>query len=66
LARGYRLDLLVEGLVLIELKSVEKLCAVHHKQLLTYLRLSGIKLGYMVNFNTDKLAENMIRYANKL
>ncbi len=63
---GYRLDLLVEGLVLIELKSVEKLCAVHHKQLLTYLRLSGIKLGYMVNFNTDKLAENMIRYANKL
>ena len=66
LGTGYRLDLLVEGLVLIELKSVDNLCAVHHKQLLTYLRLSGLKLGYLINFNTDKLTENIIRYANKL
>ncbi len=63
---GFRLDLVVEGLVIIELKSVEKLCEVHHKQLLTYLRLSGIKLGYLINFNTNKLSENIIRYANKL
>ena len=63
---GYRLDLLVEGKVIVELKSIEKLNEVHHKQILTYLKLSDLKLGYLVNFNCSKLAENLIRYANKL
>ena len=63
---GYRLDLLVEGKVIVELKSIEKLSEVHHKQILTYLRLSDLKLGYLVNFNCNKLTENLIRYANKL
>lgn len=63
---GYRLDVLVDGKVIVELKSVEKLCAVHHKQLLTYLKLTGLKLGYLINFNTDKLSDNLIRYVNKL
>lgn len=46
---GYRLDLLVENKVIIELKSVENLLDVHHKQVITYLKLSGLKLGLLVN-----------------
>ena len=49
LGTSYRIDILVEGKVLIELKSVEKLSDLHHKQLLTYLKLANIKLGYLVN-----------------
>jgi GxxExxY protein len=63
---GYRLDILVEGKVIIELKSVEKLSEVHHKQILTYLKLSNLRLGYLVNFNADRLSDNLIRYVNKL
>lgn len=63
---AYRLDLLVEGKVLIELKSVDKLAEVYHKQLLTYLKLSHLKLGYLLNFNSDNIAENIIRYVNSL
>ena len=63
---GYRLDLLVESKVIVELKSVDRLSEVHHKQILTYLKLSNLKLGYLVNFNTDSLTDNLIRYANKL
>ncbi|MDZ4121238.1 MAG: GxxExxY protein, partial [Candidatus Cloacimonadaceae bacterium] len=48
---AYRLDLLVEDCVIVEIKSVEHLQPVHHKQLITYLKLSGLKLGYLVNFN---------------
>jgi len=66
LGAAYRLDLLVENKVLVELKSVEKLTEVHHKQVLTYLRLSNIKLGYLVNFNTDNIQKSVIRYANNL
>jgi GxxExxY protein len=58
---NYRLDLLVENAVVIELKSVETLHSVHHKQLLTYLKLSGHKLGILVNFNTTNLRENIFR-----
>src|SRR6478736_7471955 len=47
---GFRIDLLVENLVIVELKSVEALHEVHHKQVLTYLRLSNKKLGLLVNF----------------
>ena len=51
----YRLDLLVEDKVIVELKSVETLLNVHHKQLITYLKISGKKLGILVNFNSDDI-----------
>jgi GxxExxY protein len=63
---GYRLDLLVENKVIIELKSVETLLDVHHKQLITYLKLSGIKLGLLVNFNAGDIAKNIFRKVNGL
>ena len=49
---GYRLDLLVENKVIIEVKSVENLTKLHFAQLLTYLKLSNCKLGFLINFNT--------------
>lgn len=63
---GYRIDLLVNNKVIIELKSVEKIHPVHHKQVLTYLKLSGIKLGILVNFNTDNINEGIFRKVNNL
>ena len=63
---GYRLDLVVEGKVIIELKSVETLLDVHHKQLITYLKLSGLKLGLLVNFNCDEISRNIFRKVNGL
>ncbi len=57
---GYRIDLLVENKVVIEIKSVEALNDVHMAQILTYLKLSGCKLGYLINFNV-KLVKNGIR-----
>lgn len=63
---GYRLDLLVERKVIVELKSVELLLPVHHKQLLTYLKLSGLKLGQLINFNVDSLKDHMHRLVNGL
>jgi len=56
---GFRADLIVEGKVIIELKSVEKVSPAHKKQLLTYLKLSGLKLGYLLNFG-DALMKNGI------
>src|SRR5689334_3536215 len=63
---GFRLDILVEGLVIIEIKSVECLHDVHKKQLLTYLKLAGKKLGILVNFNVNSLVdkESLIRIIN--
>ena len=63
---GFRLDLLVDNKVIIEIKSVETLLPVHHKQLLTYLKLSGKKLGLLVNFNTAEIEKNIIRIVNNL
>ena len=63
---GFRLDLLVEKKVLVELKSVEALHKVHHKQVLTYLKLTGLKLGILVNFNTGALPEQIYRKVNGL
>lgn len=63
---SYRLDLLVEDLVVIELKSVEMLLKVHHKQLITYLKLSGIRLGILVNFNCDNISQSIFRKVNGL
>jgi len=56
---GFRADLIVEGKVIIELKSVEKVSPAHKKQLLTYLKLTGLKLGYLLNFG-DALMKNGI------
>jgi len=63
---AYRLDMLVEDKVIIEVKSVSALTEVHHLQLLTYLRLSGKKLGLLVNFNTDDIRSSIFRKVNKL
>lgn len=63
---GYRIDILVENKVIIEIKSVEELHDVYYKQLLTYLKLSGKKLGILVNFNTIDIASGIKRIANKL
>jgi len=63
---GYRIDLRIEGKVIIELKSVENLAPVHFAQTLTYLRLSGCKLGLLINFNTFKLKDGIHRIVNNL
>lgn len=63
---GYRLDILVEGKVIIEVKSSENLSEVHYKQLLTYLRVSGLKLGILVNFKTNNINESIKRVVNNL
>ena len=63
---GYRLDLLVESKVIIEIKSVETLLDVHHKQLITYLKLSGLKLGLLINFNSDNISKSIFRKVNRL
>jgi GxxExxY protein len=62
----FRIDLQINNLVIIEIKSVESLSDLHHKQLLTYLKLSGLKLGLLINFNTPDLAKSIIRIVNKL
>lgn len=65
LSTDLKLDILVEDEVIIELKSVEHLADVHKKQLLTYLKLSGKHLGYLVNFNASVLdKDNVIRIIN--
>jgi GxxExxY protein len=58
---AYRLDLVIEGLVIVELKSVEAVEPVHEAQLLTYLRLSGIWLGLLINFNVPLLKQGIYR-----
>lgn len=58
---GYRLDLLVEKCVIVELKAVEKLKPIHEAQLLSYLKLSGIKLGLLINFNVTRLVDGVVR-----
>lgn len=63
---GFRIDLLVNDLVIVELKSVEELKSVHHKQLNTYLKLSNLKLGILVNFNTDAILDSIFRKVNGL
>jgi GxxExxY protein len=63
---GFRADIIVDDKVIIEIKSVEQLAPVHHKQLLTYLRLTDIKLGILVNFNVDLLKNGFHRIVNKL
>jgi len=63
---GYRIDLIVENKVLIEVKSIEDLAPVHYSQVLTYLRLSKLKLGLLMNFNTKLLKDGIHRIVNNL
>jgi len=63
---GYRIDMLVEDKVIVEIKSVETLAEVHHKQVITYLKLSGKKLGLLVNFNCEDIGKSIFRKVNGL
>ena len=63
---AFRADLIVEKKVIVELKSVDKLNNAHKKQLLTYLRLSGLKLGYLLNFSEALMKQGIVRTVNKL
>lgn len=63
---GFRMDILVNRKVLIELKSVEQLHKVHHKQVITYLKLTNLKLGLLVNFNADDISDSIFRKVNNL
>jgi len=63
---GFRADIVVEQKVIVEIKSVDALVPVHYKQLLTYLKLSNLKLGLLVNFNVALIKEGIIRIVNKL
>ncbi len=63
---GFRADIVVEEKVIIEVKSVETLSPVHYKVMLTYLKLSGIKLGLLVNFNVELIKDGIHRVVNKL
>lgn len=62
----YRLHLLVENKVIVEIKSVETIQKVHHKQLLTYLKITEKKLGILVNFNSDDIGSSIYRKVNGL
>ncbi len=61
---GYRLDIVVANRVIVELKACESLLPIHEAQLLTYLKLSGIKVGLLINFNVPILKEGIRRLAN--
>ena len=63
---GFRLDLLVEDKVIIEIKSVENLAEVHHKQVLTYLKLTKLKLAILINFNVDDIKSGIFRKVSGL
>ena len=64
LEAGYRIDLLVENKVIVEIKSVESLCDLHMAQIITYLKLSGCKLGLLANFNVNHLKDGIKRVIN--
>jgi GxxExxY protein len=63
---GYRIDLLINDSVIVEIKSVETLKSVHHLQLITYLKLSKLKLGLLVNFNSSDITQSIFRKVNGL
>ena len=63
---GFRADLIVEGKVIVEIKSIEAIASVHRKQLLTYLRLTGKKLGLLINFDTELIKDGISRVVNRL
>lgn len=61
---GFRADLIVEGMVIVELKSIEELAAVHKKQVLTYVRLTDLRLGLLINFGAELLKHGLHRIIN--
>lgn len=63
---GYRIDLLVDNKLIIEIKSIETLAPIHFAQTLTYLKLSGLKLALLINFNSKLLKDNIHRIVNNL
>ena len=63
---GYRLDLLIGDRVIVELKSIEKILPVHAAQLMSYLKLSGLRLGYLLNFNVVHMRDGIKRMVNGL
>ena len=63
---GFRADMIIEDNVIIEIKSVETIALVHPKQLLTYLRLTGCKLGLLINFNEPLIKTGITRIVNNL
>ena len=63
---GFRADMIVEGKVIVEIKAVENIAPVHRKQLLTYLRLAGKRLGLLINFDTELIKDGISRVVNRL
>ena len=63
---GFRADLIIENKVIIELKSVENITPIHPKQLLTYLKITGLKLGLLINFNEAVIKDGITRIVNNL
>ena len=63
---GYRIDLLVSGLVVVELKAVPTILPVHRGQLLSYLKLGGFRLGFLLNFNVAHMRDGIVRLVNGL
>ena len=63
---GYRIDLLVQGQVVVEVKAVDRLQPIHEAQILSYLKLSGCKVGLLINFNVKLLREGVRRLVNEL
>lgn len=63
---GYRIDILVDKKVILELKSVAEIHPIHRAQLLTYLKLSGLKLGMLLNFNVQLMKDGIDRFVNNL
>jgi GxxExxY protein len=59
---GYRIDLLIENQLIIELKAVEEVCNIHKAQILTYMKLSKIPTGLLINFNTERLKDGIQRF----
>ncbi len=63
---GFRADIIIENKVIVEIKSIEALAEIHYKQVLTYLKLTDIKLGMLINFNVPLIKDGIHRIVNKL
>jgi len=63
---GYRLDVVVQGVLVLEVKACERIESIHQAQLLTYLKLSGLSLGLLLNFNVPVMRDGIVRMANEL
>jgi GxxExxY protein len=63
---GYRLDIVFENQIIVELKACDRIESIHKAQLLTYLKLSSLKVGLLLNFNTEVMKDGIVRVVNKL